>query len=77
MVSVMDWIIGLGMVFGLSFALTWIIKKDIKVFIAFLLVFDGIMVWAGLLELWVLILNLVITSMIVYYYLYMKRAENK
>ena len=50
------WVIGLGVMFGLSLLFNTILDGDYKTFILLLLGFNGIVVLAGLLESWTLIL---------------------
>ena len=45
--------------FGLAFVLTTVTSRNAVSFIAWLTVFCGIVVWAGLLELWTLILCII------------------
>lgn len=68
--SVYDWIIGIGLIFGIGFFLTYITYQDIKVFFVWCLIINGFIVWSGLLPLWSLILNLMIISIILYIHFY-------
>ena len=51
---------------GLTFAFTLITNKNFKTFLAFLLIWDGYVVWAGLLELWTLVLFFIVNIIIIY-----------
>ena len=62
----MEWILGIGLMFGLAFVLTFMTRKDMLSFLAWLTVFCGIVVWAGLLELWTLILCIIFLVLILY-----------
>lgn len=62
----MEWILGIGIMFGLAFVLTTITNKNMLSFLAWLTVFCGIVVWAGLLELWTLILCIVFLTAVVF-----------
>ncbi len=53
--------------FGLALILTFTTFKDLRVFFAYLLIFHSFVVWAGLLELWTLIITIIIFSFIVFY----------
>lgn len=55
-----EWVLGLGIIFGLSFALTIITTKELSVFFGFLTIFDCFVVWAGLLPLWTLVICLIV-----------------
>ena len=68
-------IIGLGIVLMLSLFMTYITYKDIQSFFIFFAIFSAFAVWSGLLELWVLIVNMVILSMILLNLIYSKRSK--
>ena len=55
----MEWILGIGIMFGLALVMTVVTKKTATSFMAWLFVFSGFVVASGLLELWVLILCLI------------------
>jgi len=56
-----DWIIGLGLIFGLAFMITILLDGNGKVFFIFLTVLSAIMVYAAMLDLWVFIVSFIIT----------------
>lgn len=49
---------------GLSLLFTYITYKDITTFFVWFNIFGGFVVWAGLLPLWVVVLNLIIITLI-------------
>lgn len=55
-----EWILGVGLMFGLALILTLLTFKDLISFFVFLTIFNGFMVWAGLLEMWTIALNIAI-----------------
>jgi len=55
--SDIDWVIGLGLMFGLALLFTIILKGDMNTFFGFTYIINGLVVWGGLLEGWTLILN--------------------
>lgn len=59
-------IIGIGLLFGLSFIFTILTSKNFFAFISFLTFYDVFIVWAGLLELSTLVL-LIIFQFVVFY----------
>lgn len=66
-----NWLIGLGLVFGLGLGLTiLLVGKDnlnLRSFIAFCTIVCGFVVYGGLLEVWVLIVFIIgLTLMIIY-----------
>lgn len=65
--AIYDAYLGLGIMFGLAFFLTYIFKGGLVVFFASLLIFNGFVVLGGLLELWTLFLNLIISSGLIFY----------
>lgn len=69
-----DWAIGLGVVLMLALFMTYITYKDIQTFFIFLSIFSAFAVWSGLLELWVLIINVVVLTMILLSMIYSKRV---
>ena len=62
----MEWILGIGIMFGLAFVLTFITERNMVSFIAWLTVFNAFVVWAGLLELWTLILCIVFLVVVLF-----------
>lgn len=60
-----EWIIGLGLAIGLAFTLDYLTFKDIKGFFIFLTIFVGFMVWAGMLELWSLVMCIILLTVII------------
>lgn len=62
----LEWIIGVGLMFGLAFIFMFLTKKTISSFFVWLVIFNGFMVWGGLLELWTLVLTLIILVAVIY-----------
>lgn len=62
----MNLLMGLSISFALALFLTIITDGEIKVFLAWLLVFVALMVFGGLLELWVLMLVFLAVIVIMY-----------
>jgi len=58
--------LGLGIMFGLAFVMTALTSKNVNVFFIWLTVFCAFVVWGGLLPLWVLVLNVVVLTVIIY-----------
>lgn len=56
---------GLAVMFGLALVMTYLTYKDVETFFIFLTIFSGYVVWAGLLDLWVLIINVIILTLII------------
>lgn len=61
-----EWIIGLGLSFSLAFLVNYFIGKRFSTFFVFLLMFTGFSVLGGLLETWVLILMMIVSTVIVF-----------
>ena len=55
----MEWILGIGIVFGLALVMTMVTKKTMSAFLSWLLIFCGFVVASGLLPLWSLILCII------------------
>ena len=62
----MEWILGIGLMFGLAFVLTSMTRKDMTGFLAWLTIFNGFVVWAGLLDLWTFVLCMVFLIIVMY-----------
>ena len=61
-----NFMLGLGIMFGLSLFMTYLTSKDTETFFIFLTIFAGFVVWGELIDLWVLILCLIILTLIIY-----------
>jgi len=59
------WIIGLGISFGFALAITIILSKGYRTFLAYFMVIIGFCVFAELLDLWLLILMIIVNSVII------------
>jgi len=64
--SIVGWIIGIALMFGLSLVLNYYTFESLKGFLIFLLLFNSFVVWADLLPFWSIILNIVIVTYIIY-----------
>jgi hypothetical protein len=62
-----EWLIGLGLMFGLAFVMNLITFNKTNSFFVWLLIFNAMMVWGGLLELWTLVLCIIILSVVIFY----------
>lgn len=58
--------LGLGIMFGLALLMTLLTYNDFGAFFIWLTIFCAFVVWAGLLELWVLILCILILTAMIY-----------
>lgn len=61
-----EWILGLGVVFGLAFVFTLILEQGFEVFLIFVAMFITFAIWAELLPVWTLIIVLVGITGVVY-----------
>lgn len=66
-------VIGLGVILMLALFMTYITYKDIQSFFIFFAIFSSFAVWSGLLDLWVLIVNMVVLSMILINLIYSRK----
>ena len=62
-----DWIIGIGLMFSLALIFSKITYNNLLSFFIFLTLFSGFVVASELLPLWVLILNIVLLTIFIYY----------
>lgn len=60
-----EWIFGLGLMFGLAFLMNWYLKGNIRSFMILLLFFSGFMVSAELFDAWVMILIMILDVVII------------
>lgn len=61
-----EWILGLGIVFGLAFVFAILTKQKFEGFIIFVVMFMGFGVWSELLPIWTLIIGVIGITGIVY-----------
>lgn len=61
-----DWIFGLGLMFGLAFLLNYYLEGNMKTFFILLLFFCGFMVSAGILDYWILILLFILNIALIF-----------
>ena len=61
-----EWILGLGIMFGLSFVMNYLTYNDMGTFVAFLTIFNAFMVLCGLLPSWTLIISLIISVVMIF-----------
>jgi len=54
-----NWIFGISMMFAIALLMNVLIRGDGRTFFLFLVVMCALVVWAGLLDLWVLILAII------------------
>lgn len=67
MITEYDWLIGIGIMFGFALSMSYITYGTIESFFAFLTMFSGFVCWSELLPMWVLILNILILTFIMYF----------
>ena len=65
--SAIYWIVGLGLTVALAFALNYLLSGNNKTIFVFVLFFDALFVWAGILPVWSLIACLIISFTVTYY----------
>jgi len=58
-------IIGLALMFMLALIMTYWTYQDVETFFIFLTIFAGFVVWAGLIDLWVLIICVIVLCLII------------
>lgn len=61
-----DWILGLGLAFGLAFFFNHITYKTIISFFAYFTIFIAFMVWIDFLPIWSLIINIMVLIIVIY-----------
>jgi len=62
-----EWILGIGIMFGLAFVMTALTFNSMTCFFVWLTIFNAFVVWAALLPLWTLILCIVILTVVIYF----------
>lgn len=66
MTLAIEWVLGLGIMFGFAFFLNHITFDDMIGFLAYLTMFNGFVVWCELLPLWTLVLNCIVLVLVMY-----------
>jgi len=61
-----EWIIGLGLAFGLALIFTVLTSQDFNIFLVWTTIFMSFVVWAGLLPLWTLIACIIVLVIVMY-----------
>ena len=61
-----EWIIGLGLMFGVAFIITILVNPNYLTFFMSLTIMNAFMVWAEVLELWTLILLLIVDGALIF-----------
>lgn len=61
-----EWILGLGLCFGLSFLLTMITEKSSLGFLVYFVMFNAFVVWADLLELYTLVASFTVLIIVIF-----------
>lgn len=61
-----EWMLGLGIMFGFAFVMSALTFNNFSCFFIWLTIFSAVVVWAGLLPLWVLILCLMMLGVVLY-----------
>jgi len=69
-----DWILGIAIMFGLALVLDYMTFNTIEGFFVFLTFFNIFVVYANLLPLWSVILNVIVLSFVMYNQLNKKRG---
>lgn len=64
-VITVGWSIGLAVMFMLTLLMTYATYKDLETFFIWLNIFAGFVVWAGLVDLWVLVITLIALVLII------------
>ena len=63
----LEWMIGIGLMFGLAFIFMFLTKKTVSSLFVWLVIFNAFMVWGNLLDLWTLVLTLIALVIIIYF----------
>jgi hypothetical protein len=61
-----EWMIALGLMFGLAFVMNLITFNNMSSFFIWLTIFNAIVVWGNLLPLWTLVLCLILLTVVIY-----------
>lgn len=62
-----EWIIALGLMFGLAFVMNALTYDSMSSFFIWLTIFNAVVVWGGLLPLWTLVLCLILLTVVIYF----------
>lgn len=61
-----EWVLGVGIAFGLAFMLNYITFNRLSSFFVFLTIFIAFMVWAEMLPLWSLVVCIMLLTIIIF-----------
>lgn len=61
-----EWVLGAGIMFGLALIATYLTYKNQIAFFVYLTIFNTFMVWAELLPLWTLVLDIMVLTVILF-----------
>lgn len=62
-----EWILGIGIMFALAMIMNMMTYKNLTSFFIFLNIFNAFMVWANMLPLWSLVMNLIVLTLIMFF----------
>jgi len=65
-VSGYDWLIGIGIMFGLALVMNLITFNKTTSFFVWLTIFNAFVVWGGLLDMWTLVLCVIVLTIVIY-----------
>jgi hypothetical protein len=60
-----NFILGLGLMFGLAIFTAYIVELNLENFFGFLTFYSAFVIWMGLLPIWILIINLLILLVLI------------
>lgn len=66
MPTAINWMIGLSLMFSLAMLMTVLSEQTPESFVSWLTIFAGYTVWAGLIDLWILILIIIVLVVMIF-----------
>lgn len=62
----LSWIFGLAIMFGLTFVMSYLTDESLNSFFIWLCIFNGFIIWGGLLPLWTFFLSIIVLTISIY-----------
>lgn len=62
----LSWIFGVAIMFGLTFVMSYLTDESLNTFFIWLCIFNGFIIWGGLLPLWTFFLSIIALTITTY-----------
>jgi len=69
----LSWVFGVAIMFGLTFAMSYLTDESLNSFFIWLCIFNGFIIWGGLLPLWTFFLSIIALTISIYFQITMSK----